>query len=197
MSFEPHHDGSSRPRLVVFSGNTKRPSNSRALATRIGEAIAAHIDVDMVALDLVDAGKTFGSALTRDDLAPDARQALTALEAAAALVVVTPIHNGSYPGLFKHFIDFLDRESMAGKPVLLGASGGSRRHAMMIENQLMPLFGYFRAQVSAYSVFEIIGETIEMNPDPAAFADRIDQAARHFAGIMTMPAFPDPLSAPP
>ncbi len=184
MPIESNQNGNSRPRVVLFSGNTRRPSNSRALALRIGEAIAVHLDVDLVPVDLVDAGKAFGTALTRDELAPPAMQVLAALETADALVLVTPVHNGSYPGLFKHFIDFLDRDAIAGKLVLLGASGGSRRHAMMIESQLMPLFGYFRAQISAYSVFEIVKEGTEISAAPTPCSDRIGQAAKHFAHIL-------------
>lgn len=175
-----------RPRLVLFSGNTARPSGSRRLAATLGEAISAHLDADMLALDLVDAGKSFGSVLKRGELPTKAKNVIWELENADALVVVTPVHNGSYPGLFKHLVDFLDRSKMAGKPVLLGASGSSRRHASMVENQLMPLFGFFQAQISAYSVAEIVGNLAEENSDPSAIADRIGLAAKHFAHMINL-----------
>lgn len=180
--------GKKSRRVVLFSGNVVRPSGSRRLAGRIGEAIASHMDIDLVPLDLVDAGRALGSALTRDELPSEAQWVISELESAEALVVVTSVHNGSYPGLFKHFVDFLDRRTMAGKPVLLGASGGSRRHAAMIENQLVPLFSSFQAQISAYSVFEVVGSATEKNSEPEALSDRINLAARHFCSFIDRPA---------
>jgi FMN reductase len=40
---------------------------------------------------------------------------------------VTPIFTASYSGLFKTFFDVLDAEALAGKPVLIGATGGTER----------------------------------------------------------------------
>lgn len=173
--------GAGRRRIILFSGNVTRPSASRRLAERIGAAIVEHLDADIVPRDLVDAGRAFGSAHRRDELPAAAQIMLSELEHADALVIVTPVHNGAYPGLFKHFVDFLDRAMLAGKPILLGASGGSRRHALMVENQLIPLFGFFQAQISAYTIFEAVGQSREDNSEPNALAGRIDLAARHFA----------------
>ncbi len=177
-------------RIVLLSGNSARPSGSRRLAARIGEAMLAHMSADLVPLDLVDAGQGLGFALTRSDLPPEAERVVSELENADALVVVTPVYNGSYPGLFKHLVDFLDRGVMAGKPVLLGASAGSRRHEMMIENQLMPLFGHFRAQISAYSVFDVDEKSAGDHAELSLVSERINRAARHFSRILAAPAHP-------
>ena len=69
--------------------------------------------------------------------------------AADALVLASPVYKGSYCGLFKHLLDLLDPLSLAGKPVLLGATGGGPRHALVIEHQLRPLLGFFEAQTLA------------------------------------------------
>ena len=45
-----------KPNIVLLSGNTQRPSKSRSLAGFIGERLARHIDVNLIPLDLVDAG---------------------------------------------------------------------------------------------------------------------------------------------
>ena len=167
--------------VVLFSGNVLRPSKSRALASRIGERLAAVGNVNLTPLDLYDAGRALGAAYARSELSAQAEHVVSSLENADALVVVTPIHNGSYPGLFKHLIDFIDRDALAGKPVLLGASGGGQRHAMMIGHQLVPLFGFFAAQISAYPVFEP-DPALETAPDEIdQMASRIDRAVRQFA----------------
>ncbi len=168
--------------VVLFSGNVLRPSKSRALASRIGERLAAAVgNVNLTPLDLCDAGRALGAAYARSEFSAQAEHVVSSLENADALVVVTPIHNGSYPGLFKHLIDFIDRDALAGKPVLLGASGGGQRHAMMIGHELVPLFSFFAAQISAYPVFEP-DRALETAPDEIdQMTYRIDRAVRQFA----------------
>ena len=72
---------------------------------------------------------------------------------ADALVLASPVYKGSYCGLFKHLFDLLDPLSLAGKPVLLGATGGGPRHALVIEHQLRPLLGFFEAQTLATGIY--------------------------------------------
>jgi FMN reductase len=60
-------------------------------------------------------------------------------------VVGSPTFKGSYTGLFKHFFDLLDPNSLKGKPVILAATGGGERHSLVVEHQLRPLFGFFEA----------------------------------------------------
>ena len=45
---------------------------------------------------------------------------------ADGLIAVTPVFAASYSGLFKSFFDVLDKDALAGKPVLLGATGRHR-----------------------------------------------------------------------
>jgi FMN reductase len=67
------------------------------------------------------------------------------VEKADLLVVGSPVCKGSYSGLFKYFFDFVDHNALLGRPVALTATGGSDRHALVIEHQLRPLFGFFGA----------------------------------------------------
>ncbi len=55
--------------------------------------------------------------------------------------------SASYSGLFKSFFDVLDKEALVGKPVLIGATGGTGRHSLVLEHALRPLFAYLRAVV--------------------------------------------------
>ena len=45
------------------------------------------------------------------------------------------------------------RSVSAGKPVLLAATGGSDRHAMVIDQALCPLFGFFQAWTAPMGVY--------------------------------------------
>ncbi len=66
---------------------------------------------------------------------------------ADALIAVTPVFSGSYSGLFKSFFDNLDVNALDGKPVLVGATGGSARHSLMLDHAMRPLFSYLHASV--------------------------------------------------
>jgi len=85
---------------------------------------------------------------------PDAvEQQLAAVEQADILIVSTPVYRGSYTGLFKHFFDFVDQNALIDPPVLLAATGGSERHALMIDHQLRPLFSFFQARTLPLGVY--------------------------------------------
>ena len=78
---------------------------------------------------------------------------LAAVEAADALIVGTPVYRASFTGLFKHFFDFVEQTALVDVPVLLAASGGSDRHALVLEHQLRPLFSFFQAQTWPMGVY--------------------------------------------
>jgi FMN reductase len=63
------------------------------------------------------------------------------------------VFSASYSGLFKSFIDVLDPKSLDGKAVLLGATGGSDRHQMVLDYAMRPLFSYLRTRTAATAVF--------------------------------------------
>jgi FMN reductase len=133
------------PRLVAFSGNTHRPSKTRALVEAIAAAASARASLECRHFDIVDAGPGLGSAWTRDALPLPARRVLEAIETADALVVGSPVYKGAYSGLFKHLFDLVDPGALAGRPVILAATGGGPRHALVVEHALRPLFGFFGA----------------------------------------------------
>jgi FMN reductase len=69
------------------------------------------------------------------------------------VIAVTPIFSASYSGLFKTFFDVLERGALAGKPVLIAATGGSERHSLALEHAVRPLFAYLRAVVVPTAVY--------------------------------------------
>jgi FMN reductase len=78
---------------------------------------------------------------------------LDLLVRADGLIAVTPTYAGSFSGLFKSFVDVLDDEARVDKPVLVGATGGTARHSLVLEHAIRPLFTYLRAVVVPTSVF--------------------------------------------
>jgi FMN reductase len=73
------------------------------------------------------------------------RTVLDTVTQADAVIAVTPTFSASYNGLFKMFFDVLDDKALAGKPVLLAATGGTERHSLVLDFALRPLFAYLKA----------------------------------------------------
>ncbi len=182
--------------VVVLSGNTHRPSKSRSLAHHLGDRLAERTPVNITRLDLVDAGRELGSAVQRQELGRQALGVLEAVETADALIVVAPIYKGSYPGLFKHLIDFVDPLALVGRPVLLGATGGGQRHALAVEHQFRPLFGFFSALTVPSAVYASDGDFVAGLPADGALLERAGQAVDQLATLLAArPARAEPAAA--
>jgi FMN reductase len=143
----------SRSRIVVLCGNNHRPSKSRLLGETIAISISEKISSDISVFDLLDLGSDFGCANSMKDLSENALKVFDAIAAADAVVVSSPTYKGSYPGMFKHFFDLLDPAVLENCPVLLAATGGGPRHALMVEHQLRPLFGFFMSLTAPTAVY--------------------------------------------
>jgi FMN reductase len=131
--------------IVAVSGNPGTPSRTRALVDVVLAALRERVSGVQHVVDLAEVGLDLAHSSYRKQLGARAEAALGRIEAADLLVVASPVYRGSYTGLFKHVFDLVDLDALAGVPVLLAATGGSDRHALVIEHQLRPLFGFFRA----------------------------------------------------
>lgn len=168
-------------RIVAVSGNVQRPSKSRTLAGAIAGAIADKLPGRIEQYDILDAQPGLGTALARTDLTPEALQVVEAIEQSDVLVVSTPTYKGSYTGLFKHLIDFVDMKALAGRPVVISATGGAARHALLIEHQLRPLFGFFSAWTIPAGIFAEDKQFDGQTPKDPALLERIALAAQQVA----------------
>ena len=111
------------PRIVGFSGNLGSPSRTRALVDLAVSRTASRFKCTAASYGIADLQPSLGQAQSVDDLDALPRAIFDAILTADALVVGTPVYKGSYTGLFKHVIDLIDPAALAGKPVLLTATG--------------------------------------------------------------------------
>ena len=141
--------------VVAVSGGLQRPSRTLALVEELlavlGEALA--LDVHLVELGAL--APHLAGATHRAQLSAVAQRHLQAIESADVLLVASPVYRASYTGLFKHLFDLVDHEALIDVPVLLAATGGSDRHALVIDHQLRPLFSFFQAQTLPVGVYAV------------------------------------------
>ena len=140
-------------RLVAVSGGLQRPSKAAALAEHLMDLIAEEVLCEQRLVELGQLAPQLAGATWRSHLPDTVERELAAVEQADILVVATPVYRGSYTGLFKHFFDFIDQDALIDKPILLAATGGSERHALMIDHQLRPLFSFFQARTLPLGVY--------------------------------------------
>lgn len=170
------------PRKIIgIAGSLSRPSKTRALVEAAVTRAAARFDLDGAVFDLSDIGPSLGQAGKLSDLAEFSKAAVATILSADALVIASPVYKGSYSGLFKHLFDLLDPASLAGKPILLAATGGGDRHALIIEHQLRPLFGFFEAQTLGTGVYASDTDFTAGQPVAPALLTRLDRAVDQFA----------------
>jgi FMN reductase len=176
-------------RIVGFAGSLSRPSKTRALVDLVTAKAAASLGATTATYDLTDLQPALGKAQTLDDLSGPPRAMMTQVLSADLLVVGSPVYKGSYTGLFKHLFDLIDPAALAGKPVLLTATGGGEKHALVIEHQLRPLFGFFEAATFPTGIYASGADFSDGVPASPALLTRIDRAISQFPkGLQQLPA---------
>ncbi|MGZ4538019.1 MAG: FMN reductase [Blastococcus sp.] len=187
--------------LAVVSAGLGNPSSTRLLADRLTAAtvealrergITATVEV----VELRQHARDLADNLLTGFPNASLREAVDTVTGADGLIVVTPIFSASFSGLFKTFFDVLDKDALAGRPVLMGATAGTARHSLALEHALRPLFAYLRAVVAPTAVFAASEDWAGGN---AGLHDRITRAAGELADLMAgrPPAAPaDPFDDP-
>jgi FMN reductase len=170
--------------LVVVSAGTGDPSSTRLLADRIASratALAARHEntLTVSVIELRELAADIASALTSQLITPKLEQAIAALGQADGIVASTPVYKAGPSGLFTSFFDVLDNDLLIGKPVVLAATAGTARHALVADDQMRPLFAFLRTMAAPTSVFA----APEDWSDPA-LAKRADRAAFELVLLM-------------
>ena len=159
-------------RLVAVSGGLQRPSKAAALAGHLMDLIAGEVACEQRLVELGQLAPQLAGAVWRSQLPETVERELAAVEQADILVVASPVFRGSYTGLFKHFFDFIDQDALIDKPVLLAATGGSERHALMIDHQLRPLFSFFQTRTLPLGVYATDKDFLDYRLQNAALIQR-------------------------
>jgi FMN reductase len=171
-------------RLVVVSAGTSDPSSSRLLADRTATAVVATAkergrETSVTVVDLRQMASEVSSALTSNVLGPGLTTAVDALRDADGLIVSTPVYGAGPSGLFTSFFQLIDDDLIIAKPVILAATAGSARHALVVDEQMRSHFAYLRTLSVPTSLFAA-------NEDwgDSALGVRIDRASLELVLLM-------------
>jgi FMN reductase len=186
--------------IAVVSAGLSQPSSTRLLAGKLAEASARHLPAgtEVITIELRDLAHDIVNALLTGFPSAALREAIEQVLSAAALIAVTPLYSGSYNGLFKSFFDVLDPGALAGKAVLIGATGGTARHSLALEHAIRPLFSYLRAVTVPTAVFAATEDWGAAGGSGEALTERIERAGAELAALVDRrepPAKADPYAS--
>jgi FMN reductase len=175
--------------LTVVSGGLRMPSSTRLLADRLAASASRHLaerglEVTTRVVELRPLARSIADAMITGFSGTELEEAFEVVASADGLVAVTPAFNASYSGLFKSFFDVLPEESLTDMPVLIGATGGTERHSLVLEHALRPLFSYLRAVVSPTGVYAATDD-FGTTSDEGTLDDRVDRAGADFARLLS------------
>nr|WP_256939530.1 FMN reductase [Arthrobacter sp. BF1] len=144
--------------VVVISAGLGVPSSTRMLADQISADVqqrlsAAGADPVIDVIDLRDYATDIANNMVSGYAGPALAEVIKRVEAADAMIAVTPTFSASYSGLFKSFFDVLDPKFLDGMPVVFGATGGSSRHSLVLDMAIRPLFSYLRAHTMPTAIY--------------------------------------------
>jgi FMN reductase len=175
--------------LVLVSAGTSDPSSTRMLADRTAQRVAAlaakdghHVEVRVI--ELRELASDITTALTSQLTTPRLQQAIDALGAADGIIAAAPVYKAAPSGLFSSFLHVLDNDLLIAKPVILAATAGTARHALVLDDQMRPQFAYLRTLPVPTSLFaapEDWGDGVDHH---GALAKRIDRAAYELLLLM-------------
>jgi FMN reductase len=173
-----------RRRIAVVAAGLSVPSSTRLLADQLTAAVVADlnrhgIEVRPEVFDLRDTAHDVVNNLLTGFPPDRLKHVLDTVAAADGLIAVTPIFNASASGLFKSFFDVVESAALAGKPVLIGATGGTVRHSLALEHAVRPMLTYLHAVVVPTSVFAAAEDF-----GAEGLRERVDRAAGELAALV-------------
>ena len=170
-------------KIVAISAGLGQPSSTRLLADRLIASAekSAGEPIEATVIELRDIAHDLVNQLLTGVAPASVTNAIDEVLSADGLIVVSPIFNASFSGLFKMFFDVLDEGSLRGVPVLLAATGGTSRHSLAVDQAMLPLFFYLKAHVVPTSVF---AATDDWGGSGAALDGRVTKAASELVALI-------------
>ena len=165
-------------KVVAVSGSLNHPSKTTTLVDAIVEALGRALPIEAHTINLTDLGPSIAGAISRSELPAEALDELRRIETADVLVVASPVYRASFTGLFKHLFDFVDQYALVDVPVILAATGGSERHALIIEHQFRPLFAFFQALTLPLGVYAHDSDFTDYRISSPRLRERLEKAVQ-------------------
>jgi len=145
-------------RLVLINAGVSDPSSTRLLADQVVqksiEALeAAGHTASLSVIDLAPLATDIARAIVAGFPGEKLVDVFEQLAKADAVIAAAPVYKAGLSGLFKSFVDLMDNDLLIARPMILVATAGSARHAMVLDDHMRALFAFMRALPVPTAIF--------------------------------------------
>lgn len=140
-------------KLLGISG-TITGSKTQIIVQKVLEEVKRYYpEIEVELLDMKDYDVQFCDGRNPSSYNEDTKKVIDIVSSADFYIIGTPIFQGSITGVLKNLFDLIQPQAFRNKVMGFVATGGTYQHYLVIENQLKPIAGYFRAFVAPGYVY--------------------------------------------
>lgn len=140
-------------KILGISGTILGSKTAVLVDTVLKEIKAGHPEIETELLDLRNYQIEFCDGRNPDLYNDDTKKVMTIVSEADFYLIGFPIFNASFPAPLKNLFDLLPPAVFRHKVMGFAANGGTYQHYLVIENQIKPIAGYYRAFVAPSYVY--------------------------------------------
>lgn len=140
-------------KLLGISGTLIGAKTSIIVNKVLEEVKKAAPEIEVELLDLRDYQVSLCDGRDPAAYTDDTKKVIDLVSSADFYVIGTPIFQGSMTGALKNLFDHINPQALRNKVMGFVANGGTYQHYLVIENQIKPIAGYFRAYVAPGYVY--------------------------------------------
>lgn len=140
-------------KLLGISGTIIGSKTKIVVENVLAEIKKKHPDIEVDLLDMKKYDVQFCDGRNPLEYNEDTKEVINLVSSADFYIIGTPIFQASITGVLKNLFDLIDPQAFRNKVMGFIATGGTYQHYLVVENQLKPIAGYFRAFVSPGFVY--------------------------------------------
>ncbi|OKP92522.1 NADH-dependent FMN reductase [Paenibacillus sp. P3E] len=132
-------------KLLGISGTIIGEKTSAVVRHVVRQAALLDKELDTEILDLRDYQVQFCDGRITAEYNEDTQKVIKSVLSADCFIIGTPIYQASLAAPLKNLFDLVPPDAFRKKVIGFIGTGGTYQHFLVIENQLKPIAGYFRA----------------------------------------------------
>ncbi|WP_424768210.1 NADPH-dependent FMN reductase [Paenibacillus sp. sgz302251] len=140
-------------KLVGISGTVTGTKTSIIVQYVLDQVKKKYPDVNVEYVDLKTVDLQFCDGRDPHTYSGNTKEVIEQLLSADFFLIGTPIFRSSMTGALKNLFDLVPDEVFRNKVIGFVANGGTYQHYLVVENQVKPVAGYFRAFVTPSYVY--------------------------------------------
>lgn len=140
-------------KLLGLSGTITGSKTRIVVENVLTEVKKKHPEIEVELLDLKNYDLQFCDGRNPLEYNEDTQKVIQLVSSADFYIIGTPIFQASITGALKNLFDLINPEAFRNKVMGFIATGGTYQHYLVVENQLKPIAGYFRAFVTPGFVY--------------------------------------------